>query len=466
MGKNKDNKGNIFITVVVNVVRVLLGLVFVFSGFVKAIDPIGTQYKIQDYAEALGALAYVPDWLTLTTSVVLCGLEFALGVFLLFGIMRKLVSRVMMLFMIVMTLITVWLYIGNPVSDCGCFGDAVHLTNGQTLLKNIILTVLVAVVCWRPMLMKKILSESSQWLVFHYSIIFILGMSFWSLYNIPVFDFRPYHIGANIPKGMEIPEGEKGPEFETTFILEKDGVRKEFTLDNYPDSTWTFIDSKSVQTTEGYVPPIHDFSITEIESGEDITDQVLSDHGYTFLLIAPHLEQADDSNFGNIDMIYEYAADHGYKFYCLTASGEKAIAKWKDYTGAEYPFCLTDETTLKTIIRSNPGLLLLKNGTVVGKWSHNFLPVDRLNDKPIEKTDIAKPEEGVSQKLMLIFLWYVLPLALLTLADRLWMWSRWFKKKEYSNSIFNLIKNKTNEKENRSRQLEDEQEPAGGRSSR
>ena len=466
MGKNKDNKGNIFITVVVNVVRVLLGLVFVFSGFVKAIDPIGTQYKIQDYAEALGALAYVPDWLTLTTSVVLCGLEFALGVFLLFGIMRKLVSRVMMLFMIVMTLITVWLYIGNPVSDCGCFGDAVHLTNGQTLLKNIILTVLVAVVCWRPMSMKKILSESSQWLVFHYSIIFILGMSFWSLYNIPVFDFRPYHIGANIPKGMEIPEGEKGPEFETTFILEKDGVRKEFTLDNYPDSTWTFIDSKSVQTTEGYVPPIHDFSITEIESGEDITDQVLSDHGYTFLLIAPHLEQADDSNFGNIDMIYEYAADHGYKFYCLTASGEKAIAKWKDYTGAEYPFCLTDETTLKTIIRSNPGLLLLKNGTVVGKWSHNFLPVDRLNDKPIEKTDIAKPEEGVSQKLMLIFLWYVLPLALLTLADRLWMWSRWFKKKEYSNSIFNLIKNKTNEKENRSRQLEDEQEPAGGRSSR
>ena len=466
MGKNKDNKGNIFITVVVNVVRVLLGLVFVFSGFVKAIDPIGTQYKIQDYAEALGTLAYVPDWLTLTTSVVLCGLEFALGVFLLFGIMRKLVSRVMMLFMIVMTLITVWLYIGNPVSDCGCFGDAVHLTNGQTLLKNIILTVLVAVVCWRPMSMKKILSESSQWLVFHYSIIFILGISFWSLYNIPVFDFRPYHIGANISKGMEIPEGEKGPEFETTFILEKDGVRKEFTLDNYPDSTWTFIDSKSVQTTEGYVPPIHDFSITEIESGEDITDQVLSDHGYTFLLIAPHLEQADDSNFGNIDMLYEYAADHGYKFYCLTASGEKAIAKWKDYTGAEYPFCLTDETTLKTIIRSNPGLLLLKNGTIVGKWSHNFLPVDRLNDKPIEKTDIAKPEEGVSQKLMLIFLWYVLPLALLTLADRLWMWSRWFKKKEYSNSIFNLIKNKTNEKENRSRQLEDEQEPAGGRSSR
>ncbi len=137
-------------------------------------------------------------------------------------------------------------------------------------------------------------------------------MSIWSLWYLPQFDFRPYHIGVNIAKGMEIPKGAKQPKFDTTFILEKNGERKEFTIDNYPDSTWTFIDSKTVQTEEGYVPPIHDFSIADAKTGEDITQEVIHDKGYTFLLVSPHLEFADDSNFGNIDEIYEYANDHGY----------------------------------------------------------------------------------------------------------------------------------------------------------
>lgn len=134
--------------------------------------------------------------------------------------------------------------------------------------------------------------------------------------------------------------------------MEKNGVRKEFTLDNYPDSTWQFIDSKTEQIKEGYVPPIHDFSI-ELADGDDITDSILSRKGYTFLLISPHLSQADDSNFGGIDQLYEYAQDEKIPFYCLTASTEKEIQRWEDITGAEYPFCITDETTLKTIIRSN-----------------------------------------------------------------------------------------------------------------
>ena len=156
------------------------------------------------------------------------------------------------------------------------------------------------------------------------------------VYDRPIFDFRPYHIGANIIEGMTIPEGEKQPEFKTTFILEKDGVQKEFTLDNYPDSTWTFIDSKTKQVSEGYVPPVHDFSITRTDNGEDITEQVLNDKSYTFLLVSPHLENASDANFGEIDNIYEYATEQGYPFYCITASGEEAIERWKELTGAEY----------------------------------------------------------------------------------------------------------------------------------
>ena len=430
-------------TILINIARVVLAITFIFSGYVKAVDPIGTQYKLQDYAEALGLLQYVPDWLTLSTSVALSALEFSLGVFLLFAILRKVVANVMLIFMVVMTLVTVWVWASDPVSDCGCFGDAIRLSNGETLLKNIILLVLAFLIARWPLKMPRFVNLSNQWIVFHYTILFILGTSVWSLYDLPVFDFRPYHIGANIPEGMEIPEGAKTPEFETTFILEKDGVKKEFTLEEYPDSTWTFIDSKTKQISEGYVPPIHDFSITDMQTGDDLTETI--NKGYVFLLVSPHLEQADDTNFGNIDMLYEYAAENHYKFYCLTASGDSAIARWKDMTGAEYPFYNTDETTLKTIVRSNPGLLLLKDGTVIGKWSHNFLPADEMIKQPLSKSEFGHmPEDKTGKQIALILLWYVLPLALLTIADRLWMWSRWLTRKEIkeSNRIYNFLKSK------------------------
>lgn len=414
----------------------LLSLTLIFSGFVKAVDPIGTQYKIHDYLEAAGMHELLPDIMTLGASVAMSLLEFSLGVFLLFAMMRKVVSKVVLLFMMVMTLVTVWIWIADPVSDCGCFGDAIRLTNGETLLKNIILLLMAGMVAWKPLKMPRFVTLSNQWIVFHYTVIFILAVSVWSLYYLPLFDFRPYHIGANIREGMEMPEGEKGPEFETTFIMEKDGERKEFSLENYPDSTWTFIDSKTVQVSQGYVPPVHDFSIQLIaqndsEDEEDITEQVLTDEGYTFLLISPHLENADDTNFGDIDMIYEYASENGYKFYCLTASGDSAIHRWIDITGAEYQFCRTDETTLKTIIRSNPGLLLLKGGTVINKWSHNALPAEDMMEAPLEKSSYGKVSADTTMQLIImLLLWYVLPLTLLVLADRLWLWTRWVKDKQ------------------------------------
>ena len=411
--------------------RVVLALTFIFSGFVKAIDPIGTQYKIQDYAEAAGYGSFLNDTVTLSASVLLATMEFAMGMFLLFAIYRRFVSRLMVLFMLVMTVVTVWIYVADPVSDCGCFGDAIVLSNGETLLKNIILLAMSLVVAWKPLNMVRFVSLSNQWIVFHYTFVFILGLSVWCLYDLPIFDFRPYHLGANIQQDMEIPEGAEQPKFETYFILEKDGVRKEFTLDEYPDSTWTFIDSRTEQITKGYVPPIHDFSMTSLDDSEDFTEEILSHPGYTFLLISPHLENADDSTFGNIDIIYEYASDNGYPFYCLTASGDSAIAHWRDITGAEYQFLHTDDVTLKTIIRSNPGLLLLKDGTVIGKWSHNFLPVDDFLAAPLEKSEMGKlHDDGNTKRVVMILLWFVLPLVLLTIADRLWFWSRWLKQKE------------------------------------
>ena len=293
--------------------------------------------------------------------------------------------------------------------------------------------------------MIRFISKSNQWLLINYTVLFILVTSVYSLYKLPIFDLRPYHIGADIKKGMEIPRDAEAPQYETTFILKKGDVQKEFTLNDYPDSSWTFVDSKTKLVKEGYVPPIKDFSIST-KRGKDITDSILNNKGYTFLLIAPWLEKADDTNFGEIDRLYEYALDKGYPFYCLTASGDNGINSWIELTGAEYTFCHTDGTTLKTIIRSNPGLLLLKDGKVVNKWSHNDFPRDEELKGNLDELAISKPHVASTMtKISKIFLWYFLPLILISIADRIWAWSRWVKEKEKSNKLYNkLFKKKIN----------------------
>ena len=437
---------------IVNLCRIIVAVTFIFSGFVKAIDPIGTQYKLQDYLGSIGMAGILPNWTLLAVAVFLAAIEFCIGIFLLFAIQRRLISKLTVAFMAFMTMVTVWIVVADPVKDCGCFGDALHLTNTETLIKNIVLLVCSLAIMYRPLAMFRFVSKSNQWIVTNYTIVFILVSSGLSLYYLPIFDFRPYHIGVNIPRGMEIPKGAKLPQFKTTFIMEKNGQRKEFTLDNYPDASWKFIDSKTVQTSEGYIPPIHDFSITDNKTGLDLTNSVLSHKGYTFLLIAPHLETADDSNFGDIDRLYEYAQSYDIPFYCLTASTTKAIKRWVDLTGAEYPFCITDEAVLKTIIRSNPGLLLLKDGTIINKWSHNNLPNEAKLSRPISQSSLGKmPKDSVPAKILEIVLWFILPLTLLTLADRLWAWSKWVRLKEQKDKqklyhLFNKKKSKMRKK--------------------
>lgn len=440
----KNKATQIIRNTAVNIGRLLMAATFIFSGYVKAIDPLGTQYKLTDYLQAMGIGSLLPEWTLLVGAVLLAALEFSLGIFLLFAIRRHLVSRIVLALMSIMTLLTLWIVIANPVKDCGCFGDAVVLSNGQTFIKNIILLAIALMLLKWPTSMVRFVSKKTQWIVINYTVIFALALSAWSLWDLPLFDFRPYHVGANIARGMKIPQGAPQPQFETTFILEKNGQQKEFTLDNYPDSTWTFVDSKTVQTAEGYVPPIHDFSIQDNKTGEDITQEVLNDTGYTFLLISPTLAYADDSNFGRIDQIYEFAQDYGYRFICLTASSDKDIAKWQDITGAEYPFYTTDATTLKTMIRSNPGLMLLHHGTIIQKWSHNKLPQPEKLNQPLEKSALGKmPSDSIPRKILLMLMWFVLPLTLLAIADRLWAWTTWVKKKkENANKIISTFNKK------------------------
>ena len=425
----------------VNVCRFVLAATFIFSGYVKAIDPLGTLYKLKDYAAAMSLNGLLPDWALVGVAIALGALEFALGVFMLFAVRRHVVSRIMLAFMTAMTVLTLWIFVADPVKDCGCFGDALKLTNGETLLKNIVLIACAALVAWRPVDMARFISRSNQWIVRYYTVAHIVITSVYCLYTLPIFDFRPYHVGMNIKQGMEIPEGAEQPEFESTFLLRKNGETREFTLDNYPDSTWEYVDTRTVQTKKGYEPPIHDFALTSCDTGEDITEQVLTKKGYTFLLVSPRLAVADDSNFGDIDQIYEYAEENGADFYCVTASANDEIERWRDLTGAEYQFCNADETTLKTMIRSNPGLMLLKDGTIIGKWSHNALPQTDDLTAPLQQLTIGKAQnDSTTERLLIVLLTFFLPLSALTLADRLWAWSKWIRNKQSNNRIFNLFK--------------------------
>ena len=425
----------------VNVCRFVLAATFIFSGYVKAIDPLGTLYKLKDYAAAMSLNGLLPDWALVGVAIALGALEFALGVLMLFAVRRHVVSRITLAFMTAMTVLTLWIFVADPVKDCGCFGDALKLTNGETLLKNIVLSACAALVAWRPVDMARFISRSNQWIVRYYTVAYIVITSVYCLYTLPIFDFRPYHVGMNIKQGMEIPEGAEQPEFESTFLLRKNGETREFTLDNYPDSTWEYVDTRTVQTKKGYEPPIHDFALTSCDTGEDITEQVLTKKGYTFLLVSPRLAVADDSNFGDIDQIYEYAEENGIDFYCVTASANDEIERWRDLTGAEYQFCNADETTLKTMIRSNPGLILLKDGTIIGKWSHNALPQTDDLTAPLQQLTIGKAQnDSATERLLIVLLTFFLPLSALALADRLWAWSKWIRNKQSNNRIFNLFK--------------------------
>ena len=417
------------IGVLTTVCRFVLAVVFIFSGFVKAIDPLGTQYKIQDYIDAFGWAGVFPDFVPFLASALLGMLEFCLGVYLFFGIRRIIAPRAVVAIMAVMTPLTFWLALDNPVSDCGCFGDAVVLSNWETFWKNVVLLAMsVVVLKWRKRIFP-LATARFDWLIALYGFIYILSMTIYCYRELPVFDFRPYHVGANIQQGMEIPEGEEPTEYETRFILQKDGVEKEFTLENYPDSTWTFVDSKTVVKKQGYEPPIHDFSMMNVEDGEDITEQVLSDKNYTFLLVSHQLGLADDTQIDLINELYDYSLEYGYAFYCLTSSSDEDILKWKDNTGAEYPFCLMDNITLKTMIRSNPGLILLKEGKVIRKWSVNNLPneydlTDSLDRLPIGYTN----EHSLMYKVLLVIAWFVFPLFFFCMSDL--MWERYKKRQQ------------------------------------
>jgi uncharacterized membrane protein YphA (DoxX/SURF4 family) len=357
--------------------RYLLGSLFIFSGFVKAIDPLGSTYKFTDYFEYFGWTALSPA--AIVFAILLSSSELLIGLCLFFKLRMRITAWALLIFMSFFTILTFYIALKNPVTDCGCFGDALVLTNWQTFYKNLIFFVPTIIVFWQR---KNFEIEFNIWFEWGITIVLFLMGIFLSVYcyrNLPLIDFRPFKTGTNIPAAMVVPKGMPRDVYETILIYQKADEKKEFTLSNapYTDTTWKWFETRNKLIKKGYEPAIHDFSITS-EEGEDITNSVLGDPGYSFLIISYKLEKAKPKALEDMNRFALKASAHGYSVLGLTSSTLQMIDSTKMWLKPSFNFYTTDEITLKTMIRSNPGLMLIKEGNVIGIWSYYNIPGDDI----------------------------------------------------------------------------------------
>lgn len=406
---------NRFVKIITELSRIIVGATFLFSGFVKAVDPLGFTYKIQDYLISFNLVELFP--LALPTAIVLVVVEFLIGVFLLLGIYRKPTVILAAVFMAFFLPLTLWIALKNPVKDCGCFGDALIISNWETFYKNIVLGICAVVLLLYYKKITPLFSAKTAGWAAVFSVIFGFGFAVYNVVKLPVFDFRPYHIGANIPQNMYV-DPAKADVVENVFIYSKDGSEQEFTEENYPwnDSTWTFVEMKTKVIREGEKPKIEDFHISDLTSGEDITQQVLSDANYNFLMISYSLEDMNKKHLDDFKNVADFAENNGFGFYCVTSSSADFIGEWSANNNTDFRFAHADERVLKTMIRANPGLMLLQNGNVINKWDDSEIPdFDAKGAKNLAKVEGLKT--NFWGKLMVIFLIFLIPLLLIKIQD-------------------------------------------------
>lgn len=349
--------------------RVIVSLTFIASGLVKLVDPRGFAIKLAEYAATLNLSVLLPHPnITLMIAVTVSIVEFLFGLFLLLAINRRLTTWGILGMLFILTPLTLYIALTDAVIDCGCFGEAFHLSNWETFIKNIILlsATLVLKRWWRNM--HHTISNHTQWLIRLFALSYSLFVAYISIYHLPLIDFMPYSVGERI--------GET-------------------------DETLNFIAIDS-------------------QSGEDHTTEILSSD-YALILASPSIEHADDSEMGHINILYTYALHHNIPMIMLTATEDaKAIERWCDLTGAEYPILWCDVTDIEMMVRSNPGLLLLKEGLVLGKWASSDIPLADESKTISEQVWVQTPQHGVWYNILKMLLWFVIPLCIVYTIDKLY----------------------------------------------
>lgn len=313
-----------------HIFRVIVGGLFVFSGYVKIVDPIGSQYKFEEYfSESVLNMEFLIPY-ALPFAILLIIAEIGLGVFLLIGYRPKFTTWSTFLIMLVFLFLTWYSAYYNKVTDCGCFGDAVKLSPWETFYKNVFLFPMTIFLIWRAKDIVPIFPKKATKIVAFASIFTFFYITYHVLVHLPLVDFRPYAIGKNIPEGMEY----KG---------------------------------------DGEIPPVHDFMLESAE--EDLTEKLLTEEK-VMLIIVYNLDKADVNGFPTIKNVAKKAITEGYTVYGVSASFDDDLIAAQSKYDLPFSFLFCDETTLKTIIRANPGIVILNKGTVTQKY--NWTDADKL----------------------------------------------------------------------------------------
>ncbi len=361
--------------------RILLGVVFAFSGFVKSVDPQGFAYKLQDYFTAFGLTSLHP--IAYVLAFLLVSLEFYVGLLLLFGELRRFSAIVVFAFMAFFTPLTLYLAIANPVTDCGCFGDALKLTNWQTFWKNLPLFIASIYLLWQVWRYKKANSSISCIKCFFlrhiaFPVLLLLLAIFpatWVTIDLPLIDFRPYRIGANLHEGMMIPEGAPQDEYRTEFVYEKDGIRKTFTEFDYPwdDTTWHYVSNETLLVQKGYEPPIHDFALETPDNQNRVNELLATDAKIHILVVTPFLDDLTEQDITTLNTLQTLVDELTLPLFHATAASTDLQADFQS-RGLRTTLYTTNERTLKTIVRAKTGVVLLKDAVVLRKWTLSRLP--------------------------------------------------------------------------------------------
>lgn len=349
----------------VNIGRILVGVLFVFSGFIKLNDPVGFSYKLQEYfGETVLNLEFLIPF-ALVIAIVLVVFELVLGIMLLIGYLPKFTIWSLLLMIVFFTFLTFYSAYFNKVTDCGCFGDAIPLTPWQSFIKDVILLVLIVFLFVKIKYITPVLAPAShRWIIF---LSFMLSFlyCYYVLMHLPVFDFRAYKIGNNIKEQMEVPEGAPRALYEYKWKFEENGEEVIITNNGeYPQQEGEFIGVETEQINEGYIPKITDFSIEK--DGEDFTDEILAEEK-VLLIVAYDLKKTETEGYKAVKSLSDEAQQKGYRVIGLTASAEDKRNEIIEKFDLNFEFYQSDETALKTIVRSNPGLLTLETGTITQK---------------------------------------------------------------------------------------------------
>ncbi|MHA7058541.1 BT_3928 family protein [Aquimarina sp. M1] len=376
--------------VLVGFSRIFVAALFLFSGFIKLNDPVGFSYKLQEYfSEGVLNLEFLIPF-ALLLAVFLCVFEIIVGITLLLGYLPKFTVWSLLGMIVFFTFLTFYSAYFNKVTDCGCFGDALPLTPWESFSKDVILLVFILILFFGRKYITPILSEAShKWIVF---VVFsaCLGFSYHVLMHLPTFDFRAYKIGTNIQDGMSVPEGAPEAEFEYFWKFDIEGKEEVIkTNGEYPQVDGKYIDVETKMINEGYIPPIHDFAIEK--NGQDYTTEFLEKENL-IIIVMYNLSKSEGEGMNAIKGVTDKALSQGYEVIGLTASSPQDIAQKKEQYNLSFDFYSTDETALKTILRSNPGIVKLHNGTITEKLHWN--DADKLILNKVER-----PESKINEAL-------------------------------------------------------------------